>query len=312
MRQFAPRVQALWAQRAAGRAASGAAVPDIVEPDPARSPVPGGSVAGAAVLRVPERGYLLHAEYLHELVALVPLPPADKRRLAFGRGNTSTRSSPTNFPATNPDVLRKAIATEGGSLVHGCRNLAEDARKGRITMTDEAAFEVGRNLALDARQRRVPQRAHRTDPVRADDAARAPAAAADRAAVHQQVLHPRPAAGRTRSCATRSAQGHTVFMISWRNIPPELGHLTWDDYLENGVLAALEVAAAITGSTDVNALGFCVGGTLLACALAVLAARRDAQRRERDVPHDDARLRRSRARSASTCRASCSPRASRR
>jgi hypothetical protein len=72
------------------------------------------------------------------------------------------------------------------------------------------------------------------------------------------------------------AEGHTVFMVSWRNVPPELGHLTWDDYIEDGVLTALRVAREISGSKTVNALGFCVGGTLLACALAVLAARRDA------------------------------------
>ena len=68
-------------------------------------------------------------------------------------------------------------------------------------------------------------------------------------------------------------EGHTVFMLSWRNIPPQLGRITWDDYLEQGVLAALGAAREITGSESVNALGFCVGGTLLACALAVAAAR---------------------------------------
>ena len=71
------------------------------------------------------------------------------------------------------------------------------------------------------------------------------------------------------------AQGHTVFMISWRNIPPEQGRLTWDDYLEHGVLTALAQAKAIGATATVNALGFCVGGTLLASALAVLAARHD-------------------------------------
>jgi polyhydroxyalkanoate synthase subunit PhaC len=64
-------------------------------------------------------------------------------------------------------------------------------------------------------------------------------------------------------------------MISWRNIPPELGHLTWDDYLEQGVLQAIGVAREISHSPTINALGFCVGGTLLACSLAVLAARRE-------------------------------------
>jgi len=70
-------------------------------------------------------------------------------------------------------------------------------------------------------------------------------------------------------------QGLQVFMISWRNIPPELGHLTWDDYLEQGVLQAIGAAQEISGSRTINALGFCVGGTLLACSLAVLAARRE-------------------------------------
>jgi polyhydroxyalkanoate synthase len=71
------------------------------------------------------------------------------------------------------------------------------------------------------------------------------------------------------------AEGHTVFMLSWRNVPPELGRLTWDDYLEQGPLTAIRVAREISGSATVNALGFCVGGTLLASALALLAARRD-------------------------------------
>src|SRR5206468_745880 len=70
------------------------------------------------------------------------------------------------------------------------------------------------------------------------------------------------------------SQGHTVFMISWRNIPSELGTLAWDDYIERGVVDAIRVVRRIAGGKLVNVLGFCVGGTLLACALAVLAARR--------------------------------------
>jgi len=70
-------------------------------------------------------------------------------------------------------------------------------------------------------------------------------------------------------------QGHPVFMVSWRNITEELGHLTWDDYVEIGVLKALEVARAICAAEKVNALGFCVGGTMLGAGLAVMAARGD-------------------------------------
>src|SRR5207247_7264102 len=70
-------------------------------------------------------------------------------------------------------------------------------------------------------------------------------------------------------------QGHTVFMVSWRNITEELGHITWDDYIERGVLKALEVASAICAAEKVNALGFCVGGTMLGAALAVVAAKGD-------------------------------------
>jgi polyhydroxyalkanoate synthase len=66
--------------------------------------------------------------------------------------------------------------------------------------------------------------------------------------------------------------GHTVFMLSWRNITPETGHFTWDDYLQTGVIRAIDVAREVTGADDVNTLGFCVGGTLLACATAVMKA----------------------------------------
>src|SRR5262249_47154169 len=68
-------------------------------------------------------------------------------------------------------------------------------------------------------------------------------------------------------------QGHTVFMVSWRNITAAEGHLTWDDYLELGIMRAIDVALAVTGADKADALGFCVGGTMLGCAAAVLAAR---------------------------------------
>ena len=183
--------------------------------------------------------------------------------------------APSNFPGTNPDVLAKAFETEGGSLVAGLRNLADDARKGRITMTDEKAFAVGGNLATTPGS--VVFRNELIELIQYDATTptvyRRPLVIVPPCINKYYILDLKPENSLVRHAV---AQGHTVFMISWRNIPAELGHLTWDDYIEQGALTALRVAREISGSHTVNALGFCVGGTLLACALAVLAARRDA------------------------------------
>jgi polyhydroxyalkanoate synthase len=141
-------------------------------------------------------------------------------------------------------------------------------------MSDEAGFEVGRNIAVTRGS--VVFRNDLIELIQYD--ATTPRTAARPLLVvppcinKYYILDLRPENSFVRHAV---AQGHTVFMISWRNIPPELGRLTWDDYLEQGVLAALSVARSISGARRVNTLGFCVGGTLLAAALAVLAARRD-------------------------------------
>ena len=221
------------------------------------------------------QSYLLYASYLRELAALAPLPEQDKRRLAFATRQYVDAIAPTNFPATNPDVLRRAVETEGASLVQGLRNLADDARKGRITMTDERAFEVGRNLAVTPGS--VVYRNELFELLQYEPTTpkvgRRPIVMVPPCINKYYILDLTPA---NSFVAHAVAQGHTVFMMSWRNVPPDLGKLTWDDYLDKGVITALRVARDIAGSTSVNALGFCVGGTLLACALAVLAARKEA------------------------------------
>jgi polyhydroxyalkanoate synthase len=142
-------------------------------------------------------------------------------------------------------------------------------------MTDEQAFGVGRNLAVTPGS--VVYRNALIELIQYDATTprvyRRPLVFVPPCINKYYILDLRPENSLVRHAV---AQGHTVFIVSWRNIPPELGHLTWDDYLESGVLQALSVAREIGGSKDVNALGFCVGGTLLASALAVLAARKDA------------------------------------
>ena len=219
------------------------------------------------------QSYLLYADYLAELARLAPLPPAEKRRIEFTTRQYLDAIAPTNYPGTNPDVLRRAIETEGASLVQGLRNLADDAQKGRITMTDERAFAVGRNLAITPGEVvfrneliELIQYEATTPKVR-----RRPLVIVPPCINKYYILDLTPS---NSFVAHAVAQGHTVFIVSWRNVPAELGTLTWDDYIERGAIAALRVAREITGSKTVNALGFCVGGTILACALAVLEARK--------------------------------------
>jgi polyhydroxyalkanoate synthase subunit PhaC len=278
------RWQALWAavQSAAavppGVAAAGRAAPPRV---PAIAEAPAGDRRFAApewdehpYFALLKQGYLLASEYAQRLTALAPVPEPERQRLLFLTRQAIDALAPTNFPATNPDAIRQALATGGASLARGCANLAGDVRKGRISMTDETAFAVGANLAA------TPGHVvHRNDLVELIQYAPTTALVHRRPLVvvppcinKYYVLDLSPGNSFVRHAV---AAGHTVFMISWRNIPPELGGLDWDDYLERGVLAAIRTAREITGSPSVNALGFCVGGTLLACALAVLAARDD-------------------------------------
>jgi polyhydroxyalkanoate synthase len=216
--------------------------------------------------------YLLYGEYLRALASLAQLPAAEKRRLDFAVRQYVDAIAPSNFPATNPDVIARAIETGGESLAQGLRNLIADVAKGRITMSDESAFEIGRNLAVTPGS--VVYRNPLIELIQYDattpKVARRPLVIVPPCINKYYILDLTPRNSFVRHAV---AQGHTVFMVSWRNVPPELGSLHWDDYLRDGVLAAIKTAKAITAADEVNTLGFCVGGTLLACALAVLAAR---------------------------------------
>ena len=272
--RFQARMQALW-RAALDVQATGGRLPDLVEPLPGDRRFRAAAWADQPYFALLKQSYLLYAEYLRELAHLAPLPAAEKRRFEFATRQYLDAIAPTNFAATNPDVLARAVATEGASLVQGLRNLAGDTQKGRISMTDEQAFAVGRNLATTPGS--VVFRNELIELIQYDATTptvyKRPLVIVPPCINKYYILDLRP---ENSFVAHAVAQGHTVFMVSWRNIPPELGHLTWDDYLELGVLAAIRLAQEIAGSKTVNALGFCVGGTMLACALAVLAARKNA------------------------------------
>ena len=219
-----------------------------------------------------KQSYLLAGEFLAQLVESAELDGQAKERLRFAVKQWVDAMSPANFAATNPEVLRHLQESRGDSLARGLANLLADVGKGRISQTDENAFEVGRNLAVTP-----GQVVHENDLMQLIQYAPATAEVARRPLVMVPpcinkfyILDLQPENSFVRYALE---QGHTVFMVSWRNVGPEQGRYGWDDYLEMGVLEALRAARDIARADRVNALGFCVGGTLLGTALAVLAAK---------------------------------------
>jgi len=220
------------------------------------------------------QSYLLSAQWLRETVATARVDTQTRRKLDFFTRQFTDAMSPANFPWSNPEAIKLASATEGESVAQGMRNLAADLAKGMISMTDETAFEVGRNLAVtpgavifqnDFMQ--LIQYRPATETV-----FERPLVMVPPCINKYYILDLQPENSFVRYAVER---GHTVFMVSWRNMPEAMGSATWDDYLEHGAIKALSVAAEACGTKQVNALGFCVGGTLLGSALAVLRARND-------------------------------------
>jgi len=221
-----------------------------------------------------KQSYLIAARFLSELAESAELEKPAKDRLRFAVKQWIDAMCPANFAATNPQAMRQVIETRGESLVSGLANLLGDARRGRISQTDESAFEVGRNIATTA-----------GDVVYENELAQLIQYAPSTAAVGSRPLVMVPPCInkyyildlQPENSFVRYAieNGHTVFMVSWRNVGPEQGHYGWDDYLRLGIFEPFRVAREITGADRVNALGFCVGGTLLGAALAVLAANGD-------------------------------------
>ncbi len=218
------------------------------------------------------RVYLLNAEFLNRLAESVEADGKTKKRIRFAVSQFVDAASPSNFLALNPEAQKRLIETGGESLQQGIRNLLGDLRKGKITQTDESAFEVGRNVATTEGavvfQNELMQLIQ-YKPLTAKVYTR-PYVMIPPCINKYYILDLQPDNSFIRYTVE---QGHTVFVVSWKNPHAPERFMTWDDYLEKGPIAAIHVAQEITGSKQVNALGFCVGGTILACALAVMYAR---------------------------------------
>ncbi len=218
--------------------------------------------------------YLLNGRLIDDMVEAAALDEPTKHRLRFYTRQFINSMSPANFAATNPDVMKLALETQGESLKAGFANLLADIRKGGLSITDETAFEIGKNVAVsegavvfenDLFQ--LIQYAPHTAQV-----AKRPLLIVPPCINKFYILDLQPENSFVRFAAE---QGHTVFLVSWRNPDASCGQVTWDDYLEQGAMKAIEVALSISGADKLNALGWCVGGTILSSALAVLRARGD-------------------------------------
>ena len=216
--------------------------------------------------------YLAQTDLAQKALAAAPIDERSKAQWSFALRQVADALSPANTLLTNPEALQLAMETGGASLAEGMKLFTEDLAKGRISMTDEQAFEVGVNVCTTpgsvVLQNELIQLIQYTPTT--ENVFKRPLLIVPPCINKYYILDLQPA---NSFVGHAVEQGHTVFLVSWRNAGPSQEKVTWDDYLEQGVLTALDAAKKITKADKVNALGFCIGGTLITSALAVLAAR---------------------------------------
>ncbi len=226
-----------------------------------------------------KQSYLIAARHIQHAVAQVDdLPPESEKKVAFFTRQAVDALAPSNFLMTNPQVLRETVQSGGQNLVRGLNNLLNDLEKGRgelrISMTDESAFKLGKNVAT------TPGKV-----VFQNDLMQLIQYLPDTAQVYKRPLVIIPPwinkyyilDLREKNSFIRWAvgQGHSVFVISWVNPDARLAQKGFDDYMLEGPLAALDAVEQATGEREVNFIGYCLGGTLLGATLAYLASKQE-------------------------------------
>lgn len=219
--------------------------------------------------------YLLNSSFLLRLIDAMPIESKKARkRLLFLVEQAVAASAPSNFLASNPEALNLMIETSGASLYTGMLHLASDLQEGKLRQCDRDDFTVGVDLAITPGEvvfeNDLFQLIHYYPS--GDTQFERPLLIVPPFINKYYILDLQPEKSLIKHLLE---QGHNLFVISWRNFDEDLAHLTWDDFVEDAVITALNVTRAISGERRVNCVGYCVGGTLLSSALAVLAARGD-------------------------------------
>ncbi|MHB8261755.1 MAG: PHA/PHB synthase family protein [Bacteroidia bacterium] len=219
-----------------------------------------------------KQNYLLAERLSEQIIGDVEIDEKCRKKLGFYVGQYMDAFSPTNFLFTNPEAMKLATETKGNSLWDGLNNLMKDLEKGKISQTDESAFEVGKNLAITpgnvVYENEIMQVIQYTPVTK--KVFEVPLVMIPSWINKYYVLDLEPKKSLIKFLV---AQGFTVFVISWCNPKAGMGYLTFDDYVGKGAIKAIEIAQNITGAKKVNTLGYCMGGTLLSVAASVLASK---------------------------------------
>jgi len=227
-----------------------------------------------------KQAYLLTVRWAEDMLAQTEgLDDATRQKAEWHFRQISSALSPSNFPLTNPEVVRETFATNAKNLVQGVTHLVEDMQRSgdllKVSQTDTAAFEVGRNLATTPGKVvyqndifQLIQYAPSTDKVR-----ERPLLIVPPWINKFYIFDLTPAKSLVKFLVE---QGFTVFIISWIDPDEHLAHKSFEDYMHEGILTAADAVKRETGVEQSNVVGYCVGGTLLATTLAYLAAHGEA------------------------------------
>jgi polyhydroxyalkanoate synthase len=226
-----------------------------------------------------KQSYLLASRWMEQSVRDVEgLDPRTRERVQFYTRQFVSALSPTNFALTNPEVIRATIETRGENLINGLKNLLKDLERGqgsiRISQTDYDKFIVGKNIATTPGKvifRNEMMEVIQYTPTTAEVVKR-PLLFVPAWINKFYIVDLREKNSWVKWAVD---QGHTVFMISWVNPTEELAQKSFADYIQQGTVAAVDVVEQQTGEKEINAVGYCIGGTLLASTLAYMANRGD-------------------------------------
>ncbi len=216
--------------------------------------------------------YLLNARTMMGLAEAVQADAKTKSRIRFAVEQWVAATAPSNFMAFNAEAQKRALETKGESIAKGVKNLVHDLQQGHVSMTDESLFEVGKNVATTEGAVVFENELFQLieyKPLTAKVFEK-PFLMVPPCINKFYILDLQPDNSLIRYAVE---QGHRTFVVSWRNPDASLSHKTWDDYIDDAVIRAIHTVQEISGAPSINALGFCVGGTMLGTALAVLAAR---------------------------------------